>query len=116
MDYFYRIEDKDNIGPFTYVGTTRPIFFSFTDDYNGTKEYQERCPLPKYDNCTSEKEGIYGFRTLKQLNAWFTDKEIKFLLKHGYNIVIVAGILIKESDKQVLFKPLRHEVYQSMSP
>lgn len=52
-----------------------------------------------------------GFRTMEQLNNWFTNAEINKLKNYGYEIVeIHADEILAESDKQLVFwckRPLR---------
>lgn len=100
----YRIENKDKKGPYFYG----------TDCWMGRKVHfmSKKHPSPYQDKLLRNKlrnlpflQWRFGFKTMKQLKQWFTEKEIKNLKGYGFQIVkldipekhIIVG------DKQVMF-------------
>lgn len=98
----YRIQDKDGRGPYKpgmseqWVDqdrdeSTRPPFYSEFGLHVLQKAiYGQSC------GC--------GFRTVKQLRAWFSDRERAMLRSIGYNIVTIeVDAILGESRNQLVF-------------
>lgn len=104
--FIYRVQDKDGRGPF------KPGFTKRWTDYNGPltpPTFLEQFG-PVHRNALPGEHVGCGCRSLQQLRLWFTPKEMKWLLKHGYQIVKLDVVrILAESDSQLVFarhKPL----------
>jgi hypothetical protein len=98
----YRIQDKDGRGPY------KPGMSAQWAD----KDRDESTRQPFYYEFGMDviKKAIYGqsigcgFRTIKQLRAWFSDSERAMLRSLGYNIVTLeADNILGESSNQLVF-------------
>lgn len=111
----YRIQDKDGRGPYKpgwshewqemrclIDGWEKPTFM---DEFPGILDR-----INHYFDTIGGHFGC-GFRTMEQLNNWFTPAEIEKLKRFGYSIVkISVNEILAESDNQLVFwckKPLK---------
>lgn len=82
----------------------------FTNGHNCMKKY----PNPFYDEIlkltfpivtVSMREHICGFKSMKQLDNWFSPTEIQRLLKIGFVIVSYEVKIVVDGHKSLMFIP-----------
>lgn len=115
----YRIQDADGRGPYK---PGMSIKWCDKDDGHYKADFTNLPPfmdefgpsiLDELNVIISVSGGACGcgFRSMEQLNNWFTPTELERLKELGYRIVkIEAKKIIRSSDKQTVFwcdKPLR---------
>lgn len=98
----YRIQDKDGRGPY------KPGMSAQWVDRD--RDESDRPPFYFEFGMDVIKKAIYGqsigcgFRTIKQLRTWFSDRERATLRSMGYNIVTLeADNILGESKNQLVF-------------
>jgi hypothetical protein len=96
--YFYRVESADQKGPYWTLG--RGARWMEGDHYNHDAGH----PSPWDDmGVDPVKTWIFGFRTLRQAQRWFSVTELRRLEDHGLKLKRVRGRLVAESDRQCCF-------------
>jgi hypothetical protein len=55
----------------------------------------------KYENI--QKNFKFGFESIEQLNEWFTEKEIKKMKYHGFEIKKYSSNIYFKTEKQLIF-------------
>lgn len=112
MSYFYRVEDAKGYGP--YRGETVAHKWARKHHIN----VPGVTPGPYEDfgadwiDIQYAYEGLFGFRNLSQVQAWFFPEELLALHKVGCKIVRVKGEAILESPYQVYFKPSEDQLWE----
>lgn len=116
MQPIYRIQDIEGRGPYKpgfsknwcdedarcLIGV--PLFATYMEEFLDVQE--------KINTISRLSGGAFGcgFRTLDQLNRWFTQAEQEKLFKYKYSIVkIIPDMVLAESHNQLVFwckKPL----------
>jgi hypothetical protein len=101
---FYRIENCDGNGPYSAAR------FEWTrkahNKDNGCPAAHEDVTLDKCMLASvieDSPKGIFGFRTMEQLHAWFLPGEIRILDRNDFKIREVHGELIAETPSQCYF-------------
>jgi hypothetical protein len=124
-EIFYRVEDSEGQGPYTYIDNQEPKIFEYTLEYYTTDEYLKRVPTPKDDGfpitCApfldvqdsklnevdwrtafvNKRE--FGFSTKEQVQRWFTPGEFAFLEDNGFHLYLVYGQALHRSENQVQY-------------
>lgn len=111
--YFYRIENDASVGPYN-----SDYYHKWIDGWYKSKN---GCPDPRNDvlyNLHGKRvyyDGRdwdtfyhghkFGFRNLKELQAWFSPNELSRLYNIGFMIKRVKGELIAYSKYQCIFIP-----------
>ena len=102
LSTIYRIENKDGIGPYKES-------MGFEDDHPVYKMALDHNRLPT----SSGDKGIervakgfeyFGFKSMKQLEKWFSKNEIEMLKTYGFHIVEMYGHVTAVGEYQVLFE------------
>lgn len=97
FETLYRVENDEGFGPYNHR-------------YYGKWNLQEHCapwhPGPQ-DQGFKHRWGWYGwrsgFRTMDQLKNWFHSDELQILNDLGLQIVETRGIVLWESECQLIF-------------
>ena len=104
MEFMYRIEDEDGIGPYHKFDIELPFNHC---DVDHPDLYQDEVLLDfilDIDSIGETKKYIFGFDTVKQYKKWFTREDRKFLFENGFKFkkIYVENKII--SDKQCMAK------------
>ncbi len=105
MTIIYRVQDREGRGPW------RPGFSQVWVEYTPEKEVL----LPSYiempgaiDKRTAGYHVGIGCISLDQLRRWFTEREYRTLMDHGFRCVQFMGCaLLGESETQCMFESRR---------
>lgn len=105
----YRVENKDGDGPYIK---------GFTLMWDNSRQSRETNPSPQEDPTLANaiaSQGInvsqfrFGFKTLEQLEQWFSAEELARLKALGFEVKQVQAQLVIEGDSQILFKRAHYE-------
>jgi hypothetical protein len=110
-ELFYRVEDEEGRGPYTYIDGREPKIFDYTVEYYTTEDYLNRVPTPKADGFPDAnfqdvdfvRPSEFGFNTKEQVQRWFTSGEFQFLEDNGFHLYLVYGKPLHKSENQVQY-------------
>jgi len=99
-DIIWRVQNVKGQGP--YLGPGRPAM-------GFDHSLESGHPIPFHDTGIKrfiiEGKEFCGFESREQLEQWFLTKELKKMIKAGYKIVQIKGVITARGEKQVLFIP-----------
>jgi hypothetical protein len=102
----YRIEDRYGIGPYQ----TRLYNHDLIEREEGDKTptpYTDMGAIWNYlEYKNIRREFVFGFTSMEQLYAWFTEEELDVLEDYGFDINMYSSNIYHETDKQVIFKKI----------
>jgi len=100
----YRIEDNSGVGPYqTRLYDTNLLDIIETDNTPSPyTDMEDVWNFLEYKNL--RRDFKFGFTSMEQLNAWFSKKELKKLMKNGFCIEKYSSNIYHTTDKQVVFK------------
>lgn len=113
----YRIEDQNGAGPYTngHVTDIGYAYFNAPDHQCGPNRDAKLSPLW---NCLPNVSSYYfGFKTKRQLKAWFPHKDLLKLAALGSTIFVykVPADTVILGDKQLIFRK-RDAVTKTQEP
>lgn len=118
MTTVYRIQDKAGRGPYK-PGFSHTWVDQDNDGANCPSEFSFEQVHELIEVAHDKGFGVefgYGFRTMQQLEKWFTESERTKLWLLGYSIVeMEVDVILAETETQLLFarkKPLNRDVLQ----
>jgi hypothetical protein len=109
MQTIYRVQNEEQKGP--YCVTDEDVGEETKEKLNKillSHGRNKKNPTPIKDKGIrryTDSNEYCGFKSMKQLMEWFTEKELKDLKKFGFNVEKIQGEIVAEGAKQILFVP-----------
>ena len=104
MEFMYRIEDGNGVGPYHRYDIELPFHHNDMDHPGLYQDEVLSVFISNIDSFVEIKKYIFGFDTIKQYTKWFTRKDRRFLFENGFKFkkICVENKIV--SDKQCIAK------------